>query len=281
MMKVKSRRVGPADGRRTATNPPEAISVPPGEAVTVSERLHGFGGLHGGISVAMAVAAIVVSDVDAAASASPLPVRSVHAALRRPIRSDVVVAVPEWRRGRTVHSATTTVASRGQQAMTVAATLAPPTLAIHRFGPSAPDRPPPDRCPEFALPAEFVPFGQFVEIRPTIDARPFAGGSTPTLEAWIRMRDDNAPIDLSRLIVLLDALAPSAAATMTDFVAIPTIEFTIRPHPALDTTSSPWMLLEATSEVSGDGWVDERLTAWTPDGAHLASASQLRMVAEL
>ncbi|MGA9277516.1 thioesterase family protein [Ilumatobacter sp.] len=259
-------------------SPQDAMSSPLGAVVAVPEQLHGFGGLHGGIALAMTVSAISASDAASGKSTPPSQVRSVHAAFRRSIRSDVTVAIPEWRRGRTVQSATTSVLSRGRSAITVDATLAPSVHPSQAFGPTVPTVAPPHGCDEFALPPEFVPFGRFIEIRPTIAARPFAGGSAPTLEAWIRMRDDDTPIDLGRLIVLLDALAPSATATMTDFVAIPTVELTVRPQPALATARSPWMLLHAHSQVSDDGWVDERLDAWAPDGAHLGSASQLRLV---
>ena len=138
----------------------------------------------------------------------------------------------------------------------------------------------PDDCEGFSMPVEFVPFSQFIDIRPTTASRPFGSDTDPQLQAWIRLRDDQ-PVDLLRLIVLFDALAPSAAATLSDFVAIPTVELTVRPTPAVSGATSPWILLDASSIVSEDGWIHETLNAWTPSGHHLGTATQLRVMTAL
>jgi hypothetical protein len=39
------------------------------------------------------------------------------------------------------------------------------------------------------------------------------------------------------------------------------------------------VLLHArTRAASGDGWIDEEIHAWGPDGTHLGSAQQLRLI---
>lgn len=68
---------------------------------------------------------------------------------------------------------------------------------------------------------------------------------------------------------------------MTDLIACPTVELFIRPAPGAHTTTSPWILLDAHSAISADGWIDETITAWAPDGTYLAGASQIRLASNL
>ena len=77
----------------------------------------------------------------------------------------------------------------------------------------------------------------------------------------------------------MDALPPSYAAILSALAPIPTVELTVRPGQSLARASSPWVLLHArTRAASADGWIDEEIHAWGPDGAHLGSAQQLRLM---
>ena len=60
---------------------------------------------------------------------------------------------------------------------------------------------------------------------------------------------------------------------------MPTAELTVRPSHGLSGARSPWVLVRATTRAAtGDGWVDEVIDVWGPDGIHLAGAHQLRVV---
>lgn len=243
--------------------------------MSVSEDLHGFGGLHGGIGVAMGAQRLRDSVGD-----DDKPLRSVHARFVRPIRNSLSIEDTQHQKGRLVDSAATSLSTDGKLALMIDATFGRPSMVAVADQPSMPDVKEPAEYDEFMIPTEFVPFAQFLEIRPTTVDRPFAAGESSQLQAWIRLLDDEV-VDLARLIVLFDSLAPSAAASLTDFVAIPTIELTVRPSPNLSRTSSPWILLDTVSVVSEDGWVDETLTAWGPNGDHLGSARQLRLMTSI
>jgi hypothetical protein len=118
-----------------------------------------------------------------------------------------------------------------------------------------------------------------MQIRPVGPNRPYAGGSEPELTAWIRLVEDDQPPDLLRFVLLLDGLAPSYAVMLTSLALIPTVELTVRPAAALATVTSPWVLLRARTRAAGaDGWSDEEIQAWGPDGGYLGSAQQLRMI---
>jgi hypothetical protein len=125
----------------------------------------------------------------------------------------------------------------------------------------------------------YRPIGAFLEVRPTDDSRPYAGGTRPVLTAWLRLTEDDRPPDLYRLTMLMDALAPSYAAIPTAPRPIPTVELTVRCTDDLLRATSPWILLRAsTTWASADGWLNEHLDAWDPARTHLASADQLRTV---
>jgi hypothetical protein len=151
------------------------------------------------------------------------------------------------------------------------ASFSPVTLA-------APPAPPASDCELFIVPPDFVPIATYMEIRPVGSNRPYAGGSEPELTAWIRLAEDDEPPDVYRFLLLMDALAPSYAAVLTDLQLIPTVELTVHTGPGLQQATSPWILMQArTRWADASGWMDEQIDAWDPDGIHLGSAHQLRV----
>jgi acyl-CoA thioesterase len=253
--------------------PADVLAAPVGERILVSEGLSGFGGLHGGLALALLTSAMGEL-VDGRV------LRSATAQFLRPIRNEAAVRSWVLRHGRAM-SATEATAGVGDEVHVHASALwgtgegnAPST-----FSPTAPDVPTPDDCPVFSIPPEIVPFGQHLEVRPVGRARPFTGGPTAELVAWIRLIADDQPPDELRMITLIDALAPSYSAVMTAPGAVPTVEITVRPGVALRSASSPWVLVRAvTRSASADGWIDEHIDVWGIDSTHLGSALQLRLV---
>lgn len=128
----------------------------------------------------------------------------------------------------------------------------------------------------FQVPVDFVPIAAATEIRPVGSRRPYASGDRAELTAWVRMAEDDLPPDGLRLIFLLDALAPSYAAVLSELRPVPTVELSVRPQPAQPT--SPWVLLQARTVAASGGWIDEHIDAWDVDGTHLASGHQLRVL---
>jgi hypothetical protein len=243
-----------------------------GQPVEPPAHLRGFGGLHGGLTFAL-LAKAMYSGEDAGL------MRSATVRLHRPINQMFTVAITQPRRGRASADALPADGGRSclASASLVIGAVRPPWLQ-----PVAPDRPsvpPHGHCERFAIPPGLVPIGQFLEVRPTDGSRPYAGGPRPVLTAWLRLTEDDQPPDIFRLIMLMDALAPSYAAVLTTPQAIPTVELTVRYADGLRGASSPWILLRAsTTWVSADGWLNEHLDAWDPAGTHLASADQLRTI---
>lgn len=251
----------------------EFLRQPPDGPIVVADHLRGFAGLHGGLCLARMASAMQRHAADA-------PMVGITAQFHGAVRSAFRIDADVVRDGRTV----TTVAARALSGSTTRVS-AGAVFGSHRartlppLAPPAPAAPAPTECEVFAIPPAFVPISEQVEIRPVGRNRPFSGGAAPELTAWIRLVEDDTPPDLPRLLFLLDALAPSYAAVLSRPRPIPTIELSVRPGDGLPHATSPWVLLAArTSTASADGWIDERVDAWTPDGRHLGTAHQLRLV---
>ena len=235
-------------------------------------QLWGFGGLHGGLTLAL-LAKATYSGEDAGL------MRSATVRLHRPVNQAFTVAITRPRRGRASADAFPADGDRSclVSASLVTGAIRPPWL--QPVAPACPSVPPHGNCERYAIPPGLTPIGQFLEVRPTDSSRPYAGGPRPVLTAWLRLTEDDQPPDIFRLIMLMDALAPSYAAVLTTPQAIPTVELTVRYAGGLQGASSPWILLRAsTTWVSVDGWLNEHLDAWDPAGTHLASADQLRTI---
>jgi hypothetical protein len=243
-----------------------------GEPVDPPAWLRGFGGLHGGLTLAL-LAKAIRGDADAG------PVRSATVRLHHPVNRAFTVAITRPRRGRASADAWSEDPDSLLMASASLVTAAGRPPSLPPVAPDCPAVPPPGECEHLDIPAGLVPIGGFLEVRPADDARPYAGGARPVLTAWLRLAEDDQPPDLYRLIMLMDGLAPSYAAILTAPRPIPTVELTVRCADDLRPATSPWVLLRAsTGWVSADGWLNEHLDAWDPAGEHLASADQLRTV---
>ncbi|MCP9975870.1 acyl-CoA thioesterase domain-containing protein [Streptomyces somaliensis] len=237
------------------------------------KHLRGFGGFHGGLALALLASAT-------RSHAPGLTLRSITGRFDRPVESGFTVSSALLRSGRTA----TAVAARAEspEGLHVEASAVygrPDEPAWPSVAPPAPAAPEPRECEVFAVPPEFVPIAASMEIRPVGAARPYGGGTDPELVAWVRLLEDDAPPDTARFVFLIDALAPSYTAVLPALALVPTVELTVRPGAGLAGASSPWTLLRArTLAATPGGWVNEQIDAWGPDGTHLGTAHQLRVV---
>jgi acyl-CoA thioesterase len=249
------------------------VTSEPGALIELDPSWWGFGGLHGGLTLGLLMAAM-------RERAQGRVLQQVSGQFRRALREPFTINVAEPSAGKAVSWLNAEATEGSRVAISAHAVFTVPGQEREpAISPKMPDVPPPSQCPVFTVPPAFVPFSRHTEIRPASRARPFGGAREPELIAWLRLVDDEAPPDEARLIVLMDALAPSYAAVSRTPVAMPTVTFTVTPGNGLSAASSPWVLLRArTDAVRRDGWLLERLDAWTPDGLHLGSAEQLRVV---
>ncbi|MGK5730988.1 thioesterase family protein [Streptomyces sp. URMC 124] len=258
-------------------SPVALLGRPSGAEIATGSHLHGFGGFHGGLTLALLASAMQ----DAAAEVAPgLRLQSATARFLRPIGDDFRLETSLLRAGRTLTTlGGRAVTEKGVHVEASAVFGNPQPAAWQPFAPEVPDAPPPQECDVFVIPPEFVAISTYLEIRPVGPSRPYAGGAEPELIAWIRILEDERPPDPLRFVFLMDSLAPSYAAVLSTLALVPTVELTVRPGAHLAQASSPWILLRArTRSATAEGWVDEEIDAWGRDGTHLGSAQQLRIV---
>jgi len=238
------------------------------------KTFHGFNGLHGGLAVAALVRRmrqLVPADRRLAA---------VTARFIRPLAGPITVDADIVRTGSTL---TITSASASSQAGTgVAATAIFGVLAPRDIPVLAPAMPTGITGLADAevvhIPAEFIPISQRMEIRAATGELPYSGSADPVLCGWIRLKDDVAEPE-ERITILVDSLAPSYTALLTELKAVPTVEMSVQISAAATQTAFGWALVRATT-TSADtyGYVRESIDLWAEGGEHLASCTQLRVV---
>ncbi len=266
---------------RTATTPGHLLDHPTELTGTDLSTMHGFGGLHGGLLLGLLTATLSAEgSAGLSAGSGSRALRYVTAQFLRPAVGAVELVSAGADIGRSLTRVRGRATAEGRDVMTASAVFGHfnaagtnPAITV-----PMPDVDPPDECDAFAIPTEFVPFAQHIEIRPTDAHRPYIGGRDATLTAWIRMIEDDAAPDAFRLVTLLDALAPSYAAVLDQPIPIPTVELSVRISSRLEHATSPWILLRATTLETDGHWVDERIDAWTPAGDFVGAATQVRLV---
>jgi len=251
----------------------EFLESAPGGVLPAPANLRGFGGLHGGLALAAAAARIM--------AAQPGTLRSISGRFDRAIRVPFRIQAEQVRSGGSVSTARAHLTAEGVTLAAASAVLGTGAPLEHpAFAPPAPVVPHWKDCSVFTVPPAFVPFASSVEIRPVGSARPFGGHAEARLDAWIRLRDDDAAPGPLGLVFLTDALAPSYSAMLTELTPMPTLELSVQLSGS-SAGGSPWVLLSArTRTVSPDGWITEDIDLWNEDGVHLAAARQLRLLRE-
>src|SRR5690348_7063517 len=248
-----SSRLGMAskDAVAAAGAPPgrwlDEVDVTAGEPIDPPVHLRGFGGLHGGLTLALLAKAARCGGDDGV-------MRSATVRFHHPVSQAFTMAITRPRRGRVSVDALSFAGDRSLMASASLVTAPVRTQWLPPVGPDCPSVRPPGDCERFAVPAGLVPIGQFLEVRPTDDRRPYAGGARPVLTAWLRLTEDDEPPAPDRMIMLMDALAPSYAAILTAPQPIPTVELTVRCADGLAGATSPWILLRV-NHLGVGGWV--------------------------
>ncbi|WP_420751669.1 thioesterase family protein [Rhodococcus sp. O3] len=248
---------------RPAASSPLTIDLPSSFDAT----WRGFGGLHGGL-----VAGILLHATAAELDAVPAAITAHFYAPVPPGR--VEVNVESLRSGRTAGAR----ASLGNGEVTGLVRLVRDLEPARWSSPSTVPEVDPWTRPVLEIPVDFVPFSQYLDIRPINAARPFGGGTDPTFEVWIRLRPDVLLPPTVRAAVLLDALPPGLFATRTAPVPIPTAEFTAHLAPAAHDPDGEWFhLRQHTTWASADLCVDDTELR-RPTGELVAQGRQLRRI---
>lgn len=257
-----------------ARTPGALLRQPHGSRFDLDRRLWGFGGVLGGLSLALLTAEMSERVPDA----TP---RSVVARFHRPITGEFTVSASVVRAGRALSTVAGQCASGSGlnlDATAVFSSVPPGQFPV--VAPEFPVVPEPADCESYPV-SDDVPVVKFVDIRPVDENRPLAGGPRPELNAWVRCTEDDDAPDARRLIFLFDVLPPAFYSMVVRRYLIPTVELSIHFAGNIGTASSPWVLLRAkTRAIDSGGVLTEQVDAWGADGTYLGTAHQLRLARE-
>jgi hypothetical protein len=246
------------------------------ERIQISDQhtFNGFNGLHGGLAIATLVHQMrTLVSVDR-------QLVSVSGRFIRPLTWPIVVDADVVRAGGILTMASATASSASGTSVEANATFsAGATQASPVFAPQMPTgivgR---SSATVVEIPPEFIPISQRMEIRAATPALPYSGSANPVLCGWIRLTDE-VPATEERITILIDSLAPSYTALLTDLRAVPTVEMSIHLSADAPHTTFDWVLVRAgTTSADAHGFVRETINMWTEGGLHLASCTQLRIV---
>jgi acyl-CoA thioesterase len=150
-----------------------------------------------------------------------------------------------------------------------------PPIGLPLLNEGTPTVAPENTAPLSLPPGAVPPFGDHVEIRPSGDSRPLAGGAQAVLRAWIRPRMPMGD-DVVRAAVLLDALAPSLFAVWREPLPVPTIELTAHFAPAAPATS--WAAIVQRTVWRNDSYCVDDADLRNEDGILIGQARQRRRI---
>lgn len=253
----------------------EASTPDPSTGVLpVGPHWTGFGGAFGGLMVAAAARSMQQLVPDGRA------LRSIHADLLGAVQPGELVFDPSVDRvGRSVTFASTAGSQAGRDRI-VATAVFGDTAAGPAYGPITravrPDAPPVAEVPTWDQ--GDTPALRMIDYKPASATLPLQGGAGANADfhVWMRVAEDDAPIDAARALALLDAPAPGLYATVTTPFPIPTVEFTAHLLPALESTATPWALARMQTVVAAEGYSIDDCELWNEEGELIAMARQLR-----
>lgn len=261
----------------TATTIPSTLdaATTPNAAghLAVGGHWTGFGGAHGGLLVAAAA-----RSMDGAVGGDRT-LRSIHVDLRGAVAPGVLeLDAALDREGRSVSFASVTGRQAGRERFSA--------TGVYGAGGTPVDYGPvtrgvfPDGMPgvDAAEPwsTEGTPALRTVEYRPATTNLPTGNSGLAEFHVWMRIVGDDAPVDQTRALTLLDAPAPGLYGTVSQPFPIPTVELTAHLLPALDTTTSPWVLARMQTVVAAEGYSVDDCELWSEGGELMALARQLR-----
>jgi len=120
-------------------------------------------------------------------------------------------------------------------------------------------------------------FTQFFDYRFCPEHLPLSGGDSARVQIWIRHKD--CPIvDMPHLVGLLDAGPPGIITRMTEIRPMASVDFRMQlfqPLPLDGVDPSDPMLFDAHSRVLGEGYAEQIMWLYAPDGRPVGTTQQL------
>jgi len=120
-------------------------------------------------------------------------------------------------------------------------------------------------------------FTQFFDYRFCPDHMPLSGGDSARVQIWIRHKD--CPIvDVPHAVGLLDAGPPGIITRLTEMRPMASVDFRMQlfmPLPLESVDPSEHWLFDAHTRVLGEGYAEQIMWLYTPDGRPVGTTQQL------
>lgn len=230
----------------------------------------------GGVVAAQAWAAVEAAA--AAEGSAPRPLRSFVMDFVRPTApGPSTVVVEPLGAGRTMAHRAARVEQAGQ--VTAAFLFAEGAGRQSPLSVRPPGPPPlPDDLLEFGYIEGLSPtFTQHFQYRTAPGCGPFAGSPEARMSGALRFTD-GAPIDVGRLMCLLDAFPAPVLSMVEQPTPISTVTWMVNllcAAPAGGWPGAGWWRFESTGSSVAEGYVDCSARIWSPEGALIATSHQL------
>jgi len=240
----------------------------------LGDELSGFGGIHGGYIMALALRTMATLVEDG--ERSP---RSLTCHLLAPVKPAAVELSPRLNRaGGSTTSTSLQIRQQGAIVATAQSSHGKPNPSLRHVGVTPPNAPAPTECaPLLGAVVEEARAGMLVEHRPVSPPRLLSGHESARLVVWMRLLEDRA-VDALSATMLADAAVPALYATLTEPVPIPSTEITIHFADLDAARHSPWVLGVFWTTYAADGYSIEDGQLWSDDGRLILQARQLRRI---
>ena len=201
--------------------------------------------------------------------------------LRPPVSGEVELEVQLLRTGRAISTVAAHLHQDGALCVTALCAFGVDLDSALDFS----DRPLPDVAPAQELqPRPWQPgmpeIVRNLDIRPAIGARVFSGAEQARTGGWLRVLEEPV-LDPVVLAMYTDAWLPAAFTRLTAPSGAPTVDLTVHFRhrvPLADVPAEAHVLIDVSSAVSAEGYVEEDATLWAADGTVIAQSRQLALL---
>jgi acyl-CoA thioesterase len=240
----------------------------------IDPDLSGFGATHGGYVAAIALRAMSSWVLDP--EQAP---RSLHVQLMSAIKPGYVELWPRVdRAGSSLTATSLRIEQRGDVAATAQALFGAPRTSMSYRGLEMPEVPGPDQCRSLTVkPAPDARVGLLVDHRPAAQPMPLSGAERAEIQVWMRLVEER-PLDHLVLAMLAEAGPPALFGHLAHFVPIPSVEISLQFIDFEAAHESRWVLGTFRTSHAGAGYAVEDGELWSPGGALLVQARQLRRI---
>ncbi|NNE73692.1 MAG: thioesterase family protein [Acidimicrobiales bacterium] len=230
-------------------------------------------GPNGGLILGQLAAAIIAEINDPARHLRTLTVHF----LRPPIEGPATIDVETIRTGRSVAFLQAVMVQEDKIIATAKAAASPAWDVGLAFQDLAmPEVPPPDQCADTSvLDREGPPMRTNYEYR-TVHGY---DDSTKPPTSWMRTARPR-PLDAVAIAAIVDGMPPPIFVRTGQPMAVPTIELTVHFRATLPRTGlapEDFVLVQASTSTLAEGFVEEDIAIWGPDGTLLAQSRQLAL----